>query len=72
MEVIRCVLLTADSPLIFFPSDAKAKAPLLRRKRREMLPENVLLLLMGMEINRASACWQGSGRLNPMVQGCLG
>lgn len=41
-------------------------------ENEEMLPENVLLLLMSMEINRAGSHWHGSGRLNPTVQGCSG
>lgn len=37
-----------------------------------MPPENVLILLMSLEINRAGARWQGSRRLNPTVHGCSG
>lgn len=72
MEVIRCVSLAADGPIIFFPFGCQAKAPVLRRKRRETPPENVLLLLMSVEINKAGASRQGSGRLDPTVQGCSG
>ena len=69
MEVIRCVSLAADGPLFFFPFGCQAKTPVMSRKRREMPPENVLLFVMSVEINRAGAHWQGSGRLNPMIQG---
>lgn len=71
LDAFRSLLMA----LLFFffsPLDAWQKAPVLRRKRREMPPENVLLLLMSVEINSSGTHWQGSGRLDPVVQGCSG
>lgn len=47
--------------LYFFPFIFQAKTLVLRSKRREMPPENLLPLLLTMDIDRAGACWQGSG-----------
>lgn len=61
MEVIRFISLAADGPVFFFPFIFQAKTLVLRSKRREMPPENLLPLLLTMDIDRAGACWQGSG-----------
>lgn len=54
----------------FFPFRCQEEALVLGRRRREMPPEIVLLLLRVREMNRAGGSWQGSGSLDPMFQGC--
>lgn len=55
---------------LFFPFGCQEEALVVGRRRREMPPENVLLLKIMREINWAGGSWQGSGSSDPMFQGC--